>query len=43
MSNMKGIHFDIQNSIFNIQYFLVLRHSDGVAAELKIIVVNILS
>ena len=46
MLNMKCIHFDIQHSIFVIQYFylfLLLRHSDGGAAQLKIIVVNILS
>jgi hypothetical protein len=53
MLNMKCIDFDIQHSTrlrqgsvgqaFNIQYFLVLRHSDGGATQLKIVVVNILS
>jgi hypothetical protein len=35
----------LQHSTFNIQYliFLVLRHSDGGAAQLKIVVVNILA
>lgn len=44
MLNVKCIDFDIQHLIFKIQYcLLVLRHSYGVTAQLKIVVVDILS
>ena len=52
MLNVTCLHFYIQHStrlrqgyvgqVFSIRYFLVLRHSVGSAAQLKIVVVNIL-